>query len=463
MWVRRLIGGLLATVIALGLAIAAFLTQDSWRPWLFPAPPEKAAEEEHHGHAHGERVILSPEARDNLKLVVKPLAVQTYWRSLQVPGVIVDRPGLSDRGVTAPVAAVVARVHAFPGHTVKPGEPLFTLRLISEYLQTAQAELFKTTQETKITQEKIDRIRPSVTSGGLSEQTLIDLQSQQRRLAAQVQSYRQQLLTRGLSPEHVEEAAQGKFVKEITIATPRPVPEATVLVSKSSAAGLGGSGSDYAYEMQSMRVQLGEQVQAGQVLCVLANHNLLYIEGRGFKKEAPLLERAAQQGWAVEAEFAEDEPRVWPSLDQTLQIRYLANTVDLESRTFGFYIPLTNQSRAYEKDGQTFLVWRFRPGQRVRVRVPVEEFKDVLVLPTAAVAKEGPEAYVFRQNGKAFDRKPVHILFEDRRNVVIAGEEVAPGQYVAQNGAAALNRVLKAQQSAAGGHGHDHAGHSHEH
>ena len=30
-----------------------------------------------------------------------------------------------------------------------------------------------------------------------------------------------------------------------------------------------------------------------------------------------------------------------------------------------------------------------------------------LVLPAAAVVREGPEAYVFRQNGDLFDRRPV--------------------------------------------------------
>lgn len=464
MWVRRLIWGLIVTVALGGLSAVAFVTQDYWKPsldrWL--SPPEAAKKAEEDPPAHGDRVKLSPEARDNLKLVVKPLQAQTSWRTLQVPGVIVDRPGLSDRGVTAPVAAVVAKVHAFPGDTVRVGEPLFTLRLISEYLQTTQAELFKTTQEQKLTQEQLDRLRPSARAGAIPEAKIIELEQQQRRLATQVQSSRQELLTRGLSPEQIDEVAQGKFVKEITIVAPPPAPAATVLVSGSPKVASGSNGTGYAYEVQEMKVQLGEQVQAGQVLGVLANHGSLYIEGRGFKKEASLLERAANQGWAVEAEFAEDAPKVWPPLTQPLQIRHLANTVDLESRTFGFFIPLTNQSRTYEKDGQTFLVWRFRPGQRVRLHVPVEEFKDALVLPAAAVAKEGPEAFVFRQNGNAFDRKPVRIVFEDRRNAVIAGDSVDPGDYVAQNGAAALNRVLKAQKSAGAG-GDEHAGHSHSH
>jgi hypothetical protein len=68
------------------------------------------------------------------------------------------------------------------------------------------------------------------------------------------------------------------------------------------------------------------------------------------------------------------------------------------------------------------------------------------VLPAAGVARDGPEAYVFRQNGDLFNRLPVHVLHEDRLNVVIENDgSVRPGYYVAQNGAASLNRVLKAQ------------------
>ena len=57
-------------------------------------PVKKAAadEEGHHEHAHGDRVKLTDQARKNLKLVVKPVAVrQDYWRTIQVPGVIVDQ------------------------------------------------------------------------------------------------------------------------------------------------------------------------------------------------------------------------------------------------------------------------------------------------------------------------------------------------------------------------------------
>jgi hypothetical protein len=118
----------------------------------------------------------------------------------------------------------------------------------------------------------------------------------------------------------------------------------------------------------------------------------LYAVGHAFKREAPALERAAQQGWPVEIEFAEDEPDAWPPLGQTFEIRHLANMIDRESRTFDFFVPLVNQSRRSTKEAGSFTVWRFRPGQRVRLHVPVEELRGVIVLPAEAVVREAAEA-----------------------------------------------------------------------
>jgi multidrug efflux pump subunit AcrA (membrane-fusion protein) len=207
------------------------------------------------------------------------------------------------------------------------------------------------------------------------------------------------------------------------------------------------------FEVGDLQVELGTQVQAGQTLVMLADHQELWIAGKAFKREAPYLARAAEENWEVEVEFAEDAPGAWEGLPgawedapQRFAIRHLANAVDPDSRTFQFVIPLRNQSRAYERDGKRFVVWRYRPGQRVRLNVPVEELKDVIVVPAGAIVREGPEAYLFRQNGDLFDRLAVRVLHEDRSTVVIANDgSVSPGWFVAQNSAASLNRVLKSQ------------------
>ena len=452
MKVRTIVLGLVALALLGGVTAGAYLTRQQWLPWLLGSrTPAKSNDAPQPPVADAKFLKISAEARRNLGLVVKPVALKTYWRTIQVPGSVVDRPGRSDRGVTSPAVGAVAEIHRYPGDTVRPGDRLFTLKIFSEYLQNTQSELFKAARETELIQEQKTRLEAAAKSGAVPEARVIELNNQLRRQTASIQSYRQDLLTRGVSPEQLERIAEGQFISTIdVVAPPRLKPAITATPANAESSGpvaIGDTG--FGYEVQELKIELGEQVQAGQVLCLLANHNELYIEGHAFKQEAPFLERAAQNAWPIDVEFAEDDRSHWPTLEQTFRIRHLANSVDTVSRTFNFFIPLTNMSRTYEEDGQTFIVWRFRPGQRARLNVPVEEYEDVIVLPTASIVREGPEAYVFRQNGDLFDRRTVQILHQDRQNVVIAkGGEVKPGMYIAHNAAASLNRVLKAQASA---------------
>jgi biotin carboxyl carrier protein len=441
------------TLCALAAICAAvwggFQTRDRWTSWVATRKaPAKAVEEPRVPIQEAKVLKLSPQARKNLGLVAKAAKPQTYWRTIQIPGAIVDRPGRSDRGVTAPAVGAVVQVHAFPGDTVKPGDRLFTLRLFSEYLQNTQSELFKATRETQLVKEQRARLADAAKSGAIPESRIIELDNQLRRQSAAMLAYRQDLLTRGLHQEQIDEVTEGKFVSTIDVVAPPPVADVkrAAEIDQTAFQLIDNRVEGLAYEVQDLKVDLGQQVQAGQLLSMLANHHSLYLEGHAFKQEAPFLEQAATNAWPIQVEFAEDDSASWPALDQSFQIRHLANSIDTTTRTFDFFIPLTNQSRGYKKDGQTFVVWRFRPGQRVRLHVPVEELKDVLVLPSAAIVREGPEAYVFRQNGDLFNRIPVHVLHEDRLNVVLANDgSITSGLYLAQNGAASLNRVLKAQ------------------
>lgn len=416
---------LLLVLAIAALMVLGYATRDLWFP-----PPDPGSDDHDVVSEPPQQVRLTPQAQANLNLVVKPLVAETYWRTVPIPGLIVDRPAHSDRGVVAPVTAVVTKVDHFPGDTVRPGEKLFTLRVLSESLHLSQTELFKSAQEVKITEEKYERIAAQIKIGTLPKSEGIDLESQLRRLKIAIQAYRQELLSRGLMPEQIDGITQGKFVSEIEIRAPQLATA--------------GSSQDDTYEVQELKVDLGQQVQAGQTLCLLSNHQSLFIEGRAFRPETPLIERAARDGWPVSVEFMEDAASGWPPIEQTFTIRNIANTIDPASRTFAFTIALQNQSRRYEKDGRTLILWRFRPGQKVRLHVRVEKFDNVFVLPTDAVVREGPDAYVFRQNGQFFVRVPVHVVTQDRQNAVIANDGSIPaGLYVAQNAAAQINRVLK--------------------
>ncbi|QEF98553.1 Biotin-requiring enzyme [Stieleria maiorica] len=428
--------------------------------WAFRAQliPPPTTPQPHDGSSDSastelEVLELNPQARKNLNLVSKAVKPTDYWRVVTIPGMVQDRPGVSDRGVTSPAVGVVSQIHVYPGDTVQPGEPLVTLQLFSEYLQATQTALFKAAQEILLVQAELDRVTGLASVGGVSGSRVIELRNEIKRQQTQVQASRQELLTRGLRHEQIEQIESGNFVSTIEIVAPQPrsldrvttegndraVVEASFIVADQPDRWI-------AYEVQQLRVELGQTVQAGQVIADLSNHQSLYVVGHAFKREAVFLEAAAQQGRVIEIEFADDTPGNWPDLEQTFSIRHLSNTIDPDSRTFDFFVPLSNQSRSYRKNEETFLVWRFRPGQRARIHVPVEQLDNVFVMPADAVVNEGSESYVFRQNGDLFNRFSVHVLHQDRRHVVIANDgSMTPGAYFAQNAAASLNRVLKAQ------------------
>ncbi len=213
------------TAVAVTLLAVSIHYRDHLAAWLRPAAPAPVAEQEaSHPHEQVKVLELSKQARENLQLVSRPVKVQTYWKSILVPGQIVDRPGLSDRGVSAPAVSVVTQVHAFPGDTVHPGDKLFTLRLLSEYIQNTQLELFKATGETVLIREQQDRLKKATDTGAIPQSRLIELDQQLRRQETAMQGLRQDLLTRGLSKEQIDEVTQGKFVASIDVVAPPRAP-----------------------------------------------------------------------------------------------------------------------------------------------------------------------------------------------------------------------------------------------
>ena len=474
MRLRKFVAPVVTVVVLGAAAYAAYRTQDQWVPHVFPAKAakpadgEKAASEGRADHGpRDDRVKLSAQAQKNLALDVDTLSPQEYWRTMLIPGVVVDRPGESDRGVTSKVAGVVLAIKARPGDTVKAGEPLFTIQLASEFIQSAQTDLVKTGKEIEYATAERNRIASLVSKGTTAETELIKQQSVVDRLVTVLNGARRQLQVFGLTPDQVSRIEKGEVITEVTVVAPGAIP-APSLASKGQA---DPPATPLLYEVQELKVTLGEQVTAGQTLCLLANHQRLFVEGRAFKSEADALAAATEKKTPVRAEFADETPGAWPA-QGPLTIHHLSNQVDPATRTFAFYLPLDNQPRQFERDGKTHFVWRYRPGQRVRIRLPVEKLVTLapdgktellpFVLPAAAVAREGGEAFVFVQSGDMFIRKPVRVLYADRSEVVIANDgSVTEAEFVVKNQAAALNRAVKAQAAGAGG-GDPHAGHSHD-
>ena len=64
------------------------------------ATEESTAQPE--GNSSTDKIIVGDQAQKNLGLTAKPLQAGVFWKTITIQGMIVDRPGFSDREVVAP-------------------------------------------------------------------------------------------------------------------------------------------------------------------------------------------------------------------------------------------------------------------------------------------------------------------------------------------------------------------------
>jgi cobalt-zinc-cadmium efflux system membrane fusion protein len=431
---------------------------------------------DHAGHAHADNaneLPLSEQARKNLGLKLGDIKFTDYWRTVTVPGIVSEQPGHSERRITTAVNGVVTKVYAFPGQTVRPGDPLFDVQPTSELLASTQAGLLKILQEMELNEIELKRLKPLADTGTVPGTRLLEKQYERQRLDSQRLVQMQELMVRGLSADQVNEIVNSRvLIRQFTVRVPGGKTSAkpsskqaairTVVVPVSfiqADAEQGAADQDLVFSVEKIDVFPGKLIQAGEELCDLALHTYLNIVGLAFQRESELIGKAILEQRPVTALFETSDGE--PVTKENLKILYSDNVVDIAEGTFRFHIPLKNEITRDSKnaDGVTYRSWRFKPGQRVRLLVPVEQWTERIVMPSDAVVTEGADAFVFRVNGKVMDRVPVQIEYEDMRFTVLANDgSLFPGDEVAMNQAYQLNLALKKQQ----GSGVDpHAGHNH--
>jgi multidrug efflux pump subunit AcrA (membrane-fusion protein) len=427
-----------------------------------------------HAHSETQSLKLSRQARLNLGLTLeflRPVQLQTYRRTITVPAVIVGRPGRTNIKVATPLTGVVDHVHAVTGEAVRPGTLLFEIRLTHEDLVQTQTDFLKSLGELDVEEREIVRLKEVAQSGAVAGKSLLERQYSKEKLEALLQSQREALRLHGLSDRQIEDIArQRRLLRELQITVPSPDSHAGHEELKLSERDLqpvafldppeAAAGSQKAVPLviEELNAQKGQSVAAGEPLCTLADYSRLYIEGKAFEQDARALGRALQNGWTLTAAFDDGEQR----FEETeLKLAYIANAVDPVSRALSFFVDLPNEilrDRTNE-EGQRFLSWKYRVGQRLELRVPVEEWPDQLVLPAEAVAREGAESYVFQENGDQFERVPVHVRYRDQQTAVIANDgSLYPGDIIALRSAHQLQMALK---NKSGGGVDPHAGHNH--
>lgn len=445
-----------------------------------------AEKDDHAGHNHGDEghdeansIQLSTQARANLKLTTQTVSVGRFNTYVEVPASVTDWPGRTHVAITSPLTGVISAIKISRGELIQSGRPLFALRLTHQDLVDTQQKFLTSLGELDVEQREIQRLASLSSTGAIAGKTKLAREYERDKLTAGLMAAKQAMLLHGLTDAQIERIEQTReLIREVTIYAPTLHADRSLHHDslRTSSEGLTATSSnkisltsmqpppihpehiEAEFLVTKLETSRGESVQAGQHLGRLSDYSQILIEGEAYQRDGETLQKAANSGAALQAVF---ETQQGPAhVIDGLKIVYIGNEVNRESRSLPFFVSLTNEvERAEQIEGQRFVSWRYKPGQRLQLRIPVAGFDNAIVVPKDAVAEEGPERFVFIENNDHFDRVAVQILAADSINVAIKNDgQVWPGQAIAVSGAHQLQMALK---NKSGGAIDPHAGHNH--
>lgn len=439
--------------------------------------PGHVAHDEPAAGATASSLELSQQARMNLGLTdeyLRPVELSTYRRSITVPAVIVAKPGRSAIVVSSPLNGVVTHVHAVTGEAVMPGDLLFEVRLTYEDLVETQTAYLKTISELEVENREIARLEEATQSGAISGKLLLERRYAKEKLEAFAKSQREALRMHGLSDRQVDAiGTDGKLLRDLQIVAPNVdthddkeelrLSQNLFHNASFTQTSAPPQPDSHQHELKplvidGLQILKGQAITAGEKLCTLSDYTQLFIEGKAFENDITAITEAAARGWNVDALISGSSGQ---EIVRGLKLAFVSNSIDETSRTLSMFVELPNEVVRDETNsqGQRFLSWKYRLGQRMELRVPVEEWDKQIVLPVDAVVKDGADWFVFVQNGKNFSRVPVHIRFRDQNSAVIANDgSIYPGDIVAHKAAHQMQMAIK---NKSGGGADPHAGHNH--
>ena len=465
-----LLGAILGTLLfTLGFGLGLRWPSDSNS--TMRQPSESAHDEdpeEHREDEEGPHVALTRPAFENLAVRLGHPTKQDYVKSIAVPAQVVEIPGRSDLSISAPVTGVLEEVDVLPGQALVPQRSLFRIRLTDESLIDAQSRLLEAQIRQEVVTQEIARLEPLTSSGAISGSQQREFEYESRQLQAKSAALVQELRARGLPADVVENVlTHRQLAATLDVLSPPYVGEAAP------------SGAASGYSIEELLVHPGKSVVRGEPLCRVAYHARLYVEGSAFENDVPILRRIAEQEWPISAELPCDHDATGdvPSHRHATELPLLRidNHVDPTTQTVRFFLELPNEvTQSQAEDRGRFDQWKYRPGQRLHLKLPVEHWQSQIVLPASAVVVEGPEVMVFVQHTLdhddddhdddhypeifiEFEPVSVRLRHRDDRQVVLADDgSLHPEDTIALNQAYKLYLAMRMQQARGDGHAHHH-------
>ena len=384
---------LAAMVLLFSLSVAAAFALGNVSGLYFYPKFFVETEEDDHDHDHEEEhvddaeheeeedhVALTKQAFDNLNLQLGNVTRGDYWKSRTMPGEVIEVPGKSELSVPAPVSGVVERVLVRQGQSVGNHDQIAELRITDEALTQSQAKLLSTLARQEVVRQEISRLEPLTTSGTVSGTKKRNLEYELKQLEADQRTNMQEIRARGLPEAVLESIVSGRtlaaklFVSLPSFSDPTYLTRNVSLDAKVT--------EPLSYSIERLDVHPGKSVKRGDTVCSLAFHSELQIRGTAFESDLPLLDRLLDNDWKLTAQIGhiQHEGHVHRERLDDLSLLHINNHANATSQTFDFFVPIRNEVKRSMKDdsGRPYQQWKFKPGQRVHLRIPVEQWQNQL-------------------------------------------------------------------------------------
>jgi len=345
------------------------------------------------------------------------------------------------------------------------------VQLSGDEIITAQVSLLETRQLIDATTEELLRVRKLVERKTAPAAELIPIQMRLDRLQRQGDLRRKELQVRGLSAELIANIlASGELRDEFVIRVSgrdRPALDGRVSLSTEDTESARDSAADEnkpqlkEFTVEEINVHPGQSVSPGDQLADLAWHDQLAVEGYAFERDIAAISNLSRNGWKARIEFGSHGEEVQLA---EFPVKFVDNHVDTETGTYRFFLEIQNETFHSTTDarGRVYKSWRFKPGQRVHILVPVEQMKGQFVLPREALVQEGIDSFVFRRHSQTadfdeYEAVPVTVLYRNSSTVVVASDgRLKENNRVAYNNAYQLYLATKTTDSAGHTHPHSH-------
>lgn len=292
----------------------------------------------------------------------------------------------------------IVRLDADLGARVNPGQVMAILE--SPEVGVTRAELHEAEALVRIQRENYDRERRLEAQGISSRKELLEAEAELRRAEAAVQSATERLRTLG--------AADGEGAEFAVVS-----PFAGIVVQK--------------------HATLGEVASSSDQLFTVADLSRVWIELDIFERDLARVHRG---------QHAVVTTAAWPGRTFTGRVAYLADVLDVTTRTVRARVEVDNPSR------------ELKPGMFASSEIELPDSAAVVVVPREAVQDIEGRKVVWVPGGVRgrFVARPVEVgsAMADGRIRILAG--LAAGDSLVVQGAFTLKAELS--KSKFGGHGH---------